>query len=95
MYAQKDEKDEIQELEAQINYIDSALADTGTKQSNAEQLVFPKTLYLFFFSPTINFDDYYLLLSCFSLLFSTHKYILTGVFSSLGLNRITYLLHQV
>ena len=34
----RNKKDEIQELEAQINYIDSALADTGTKQSNAEQL---------------------------------------------------------
>ena len=30
----------------------------------------------------------------FSLLFSTHKYILTGDFSCLGLNRITCLLHH-
>ena len=49
-------------------------------------LVFPKTLY---FSHFMNFDDYY---TCcylaFSLFFSTHKYILTGDFSWLGLNRI-------
>ena len=36
----------------------------------------------------MNFDDYYLLYFAFSLLFSTHKYILTGDFSWLGLNRI-------
>ena len=33
----------------------------------------------------MNFDDYYL---CFSLIFFAHKYILTGDFSWLGLNRI-------
>ena len=57
-------------------------------------IVFPKTLYLFF--PTLwilmTITCYYL---AFSLLFSTHKYILTGVISSLGLNRIAYLFHQV
>ena len=49
-------------------------------------LVFPKTLYLFYPNLWI-----LMTITCcylgFSLLFSTHKYILTGDFSWLGLNR--------
>ena len=42
---------------------------------------------IFIFPHFMNFDDITCCYLAFSLLFSTHKYILTGDFSWLGLNR--------